>query len=191
MSTTQQDKPGSKPRQRRSKAEQRGQKPGQEQSPKLEQNDEQIGITEAATETVATDAAAIAEAATAAFAATEPSVRTEAPLIGQAAIGEVEPADAPSINPGAPADNGSIGIQTIANAYSSYANKSLQQTGSFVERLMGARSFDKAIEVQSEFARQACANVVVESLNICEIYGRFVRQFFKSWQGFAVGTRRK
>jgi hypothetical protein len=189
MSTTQQDKPGSKPRQRRGKAEQRGQKPGQEQSPKLDQNDEQIGTTEAVIETAATDAAAIAEAA--AFAAPEPSVRTDAPLIGQAAIGEVEPADAPSINPGAPTDNGSIGIQTIANAYSSYANKSLQQTGFFVERLMDARSFDKAIEVQTEFARQACANVVVESLSICEIYGRFVRQLFKSWQGFAVGTQSK
>jgi hypothetical protein len=191
MSTTQQDKPGSKPRQRSRKAEQRGQKPDQQQSPKLDQNEEQAGLTDAAVEAAATDAAAISEAAAAAFAANESSVRADAGLIGQVAIGEVAPADAPSINPGAPAQTGSIGIQTIADAYSNYANRSLQQTGSLVERLMGARSFDKAVEVQTEFARQACADVVVESLNICELYGRLVRQVFKSWQGFALGTRNK
>jgi hypothetical protein len=188
MSTTQQDKPGSKPRQRSRKAEQRGQK--QDPSARLEQNDEQTGITAAAIETAATDAAAIGEAAVATFAPAEASVRVDADLIGQVAIGQVEPADAPSINPGAPADNRSIGIETIANAYTSYAHQSLRQTGSFVERLMRTRSFDRAIEVQTEFARQACADVVVESLNIYELYGRLMRQMFKSWQGFTLGARR-
>ena len=189
MSTTQQDKPGGKSRQRRGKAEQRGQK--QDPSTRLEQNDEQAGITAAAIETAATDAAAIGEAAVATFAPTEASVRADADLIGQAAIGQVEPADAPSINPGAPVDNRSIGIETIANAYTNYANKSWRETGSFVERLMRTRSLDRAIEVQTEFARKTCTDVVVESLHICDLYGRLVQQAFKSWQGFAPGARRK
>lgn len=120
MSTTQQDKPGSKPRPRGRKAEQRG--PRQNPSAKLEQNDEQTGITAATIETAATDAAAIGEAAVATFAPAEASVRPDAELISQVAIGQVEPADAPSINPGAPADKRSIGIETIADAYTNYAN---------------------------------------------------------------------
>src|ERR1700743_2844873 len=100
MSTTQQDKPGSKSRQRRGKAEQRGQK--QDPSTRLEQNDEQAGITAAAIETAATDAAAIGEAAVATFAPVEASVRAGTDLIGQAAIGHVEPDEAPSINPARP-----------------------------------------------------------------------------------------
>ena len=146
----------------------------------------------AAIETAATDAAAIGEAAVATFAPVEASsVRADADLIGQAAIGQVEPADAPSINPGAPVDNRSIGIETIANAYTNYANKSWRETGSFVERLMRTRSLDRAIEVQTEFARKTCTDVVVESLHICDLYGRLVQQAFKSWQGFAPGARRK
>ena len=202
MSTTQQDKPGSKPRQRSRKAEQRGQKG--EQSPKLDQNEEQIG-----TAAVATETAAIGEAAPAEFAASAPAdvsvigqalpdqaltdqVLTDQAAIGQAVIGQVAPADAPSINPGAPADNGSIGIQTIANAYSSYANKSWLETGSLVEKLIGARSFDRVIEIQTEFARQAYASLVAESQNICDLYSRLARQAFRqTFEPFAVGTRSK
>jgi hypothetical protein len=208
MSTTQQDKPGSKPRQRSRKAEQRGQKA--EQSPKLEQNEEQIG-----TAAVATETAAIGEAVPAELAAGEASAPADVPLIGQAmtdqaltdqvltdqaaigqaVIGQVAPADAPSINPGAPADHGSIGIETIANAYSSYANKSWLETGSLVEKLIGARSFDRVIEIQTEFARQAYASLVAESQNICDLYSRLARQAFRQtfepWQGFAAGTRSK
>ncbi len=57
---------------------------------------------------------------------------------------------------------------------------------SFVEKLMGVRSFDKAIEVQSEFARQAYANSVAESQKICELYGELAKQIFRPWEGFAA-----
>jgi hypothetical protein len=213
MSTTQQDKPGSKPRQRSRKAEQRGQKA--EQSPKLEQNEEQIGTAAVATETAALGEAVPAELAVGeAYApadvpligqamtdqaltdqALTDQVLTDQAAIGQAVIGQVAPADAPSINPGAPADHGSIGIETIANAYSSYANKSWLETGSLVEKLIGARSFDRVIEIQTEFARQAYASLVAESQNICDLYSRLARQAFRQtfepWQGFAAGTRSK
>ena len=71
-----------------------------------------------------------------------------------------------------------ISIQTIANAYGDYTKKSLHETGSFVEKLMAVRSFDKAIEVQTEFARQAYANFVAESQKICELYGELASRSF-------------
>ena len=79
----------------------------------------------------------------------------------------------------APADNCPISIQTIANAYGNYTEKSFQETRSFVEKLMGVRSFDKAMEVQTEFARQAYANFVAESQKICELYSELARQTFR------------
>ncbi len=83
---------------------------------------------------------------------------------------------APSIGAVTPADNCPVSIQTIANAYRDYAKKSFQETGSFVEKLMAVRSFDKAIEVQTEFARQAYANFVAESQKICELYSELAKQ---------------
>jgi hypothetical protein len=99
-------------------------------------------------------------------------------------IGEVVPADAPSIVSVAPADNCPISIQTIANAYGDYARKSFRETTSFVEKLMGVRSFDKAIEVQTEFARQAYASFVADSQKIFELYSELAKQIFRPWEAF-------
>ena len=45
-------------------------------------------------------------------------------------------------------------LATIANAYGAYTGKSVELTWSFLERLAAVRSFDKAFEVQTEFAKQ-------------------------------------
>jgi hypothetical protein len=179
MSTTQQDKPGSKSRKRSRKAEQRGQQPDQAQSPNFDQpNEEQIG-----TMVASTDALAIQEAAAAGLASGEASAVADVPVVA--------PSDAPSMDPGAPTGDTPIGVQTIANAYRSYARKSMQQTGVLAEKLMGARSLDKAVEVQTEFAREAYANFVADSGNIWELHSRLVRETFTSWQRLATGAPRK
>jgi len=98
-------------------------------------------------------------------------------------IGDVVPTDVPSIGDVAPADNRPVSIRTIANAYGTYTEKSFHETSSFVEKLMGVRSFDKVIEVQTEFARQAHATFVAESQKICELYTELTKQIFRSWQG--------
>ena len=156
MSTTHQSKPGGKPGQRSRKADQRSPKPDQQQSPRLDQPDAKEQIGE----TVAS---------------------TDASTIGAVAL-----ADAPSIGAVAPADNFPVSIQTIANAYGDYTKKSLQDTRSFVEKLMGVRSLDKAIEIQTEFARQAYGTFVSESQKICELYSELAKQIFKPMEGFVA-----
>jgi len=178
MSTTHQNKPSGKPGQRNRKADQRSQKPDQQQSPKLDQRDakEQIGATVAST-----DASTIGAVAPADVPSIEAVAPADAPPIGAVAL-----ADAPSIGAVAPADNFPISIQTIANAYGDYTEKSFQETRSFVEKLTGVRSLDKAIEIQTEFARQAYETFVAESLKICELYGELAKQIFKPLEGFAA-----
>jgi len=160
MSTTPRDKSSGRPRQRSRKADQRGQKPEQQQNPKVDQrHEDEIGPMVASTDAPTNGAAAL----------------PDVPLIG-----EVAPADAPSIATAAPTANHEISLQTIANAYGDYTKKSFQETRSFVEKLMGARSFDKAMEVQTEFAKQAYANFVAESQKICELYGELAKQIFSA-----------
>jgi hypothetical protein len=71
-------------------------------------------------------------------------------------------------------------------AYTDYTMKSFDGSRSFVEKLIGVRSFDNAIEVQTEFARQAYADFVAESQNMCELYGGLARQIFMPWEHFAA-----
>jgi Phasin protein len=176
MSTTQQHKSSGKPRQRSPKVDQRGKKP-ERQSPKLDQrNEDQIDAMVASTDVPTNGAAEPAEL---------PSSGASAPA-DVPSFGEIAPADARSIGAVAPADNSPVSIQTIANAYGNYTKKSFQDTRSLVEKLMGVRSFDKAIEVQTEFARQAYVSFVAESQKICELYSELAKQIFRSWEGFAA-----
>jgi len=100
-------------------------------------------------------------------------------------IGEVIPPDVPPAGTTQPAAGFAGGIHAIANAYSDYTRKSFQESRSFVERLMGVRSFEEAIEVQGEFAKLAYANFVAESQKMVGLYGQLARQFFRPW-GFVA-----
>ena len=69
-----------------------------------------------------------------------------------------------------------VGIQTIATAYRDYTRKSIQDAQSYVEKLSGARSLDKAMEVQTEFAKQAYETFAADSRKIRGLYGEFFTQ---------------
>ena len=88
----------------------------------------------------------------------------------------------------APADTLPIGLHTIATAYSDYTRKSLEETRCFVEKLSEVRSLDKAIEVQTEFAKQAYDTFVAESQKMRELYGKLARQTLRPLEGFVSKT---
>ena len=76
------------------------------------------------------------------------------------------------------------GAQAIALAYGDYTRKSWLTGRFLVERLITARSFDEAIEIQGDFARQAYANFVAHSERICELYGAWAQQCFRPFDNF-------
>jgi hypothetical protein len=84
------------------------------------------------------------------------------------------------------ADTLPIGLHTIATAYSDYTKKSFEETRSFVEKLSGVRSLDKAVEVQTEFAKQAYETFVAESQKMRELYGKLARQTLKPLEGLVT-----
>ena len=84
----------------------------------------------------------------------------------------------------------SIDFQAIATAYSEYTKKSFEETKAFVEKLSGVRSVDKAIEIQTEFAKQAYETFVTESRKICELYSDLARQSLKPFEDLVANTTR-
>jgi hypothetical protein len=85
-----------------------------------------------------------------------------------------------------PANGFAGGFQAIAAAYADYTRKSFEDTKSFVEKLSGARSFDKAIEIQTEFAKTACETFVAGSQKIGALYGDLAKQSYKPFGGFVA-----
>ena len=80
------------------------------------------------------------------------------------------------------------GFQAIATAYGDYTKKSFEDTRSFVEKLSGVKSFEKAIEIQTEFAKTAYETFIAESQKIGALYGDLAKQSYKPFGGFGART---
>jgi hypothetical protein len=172
MMGTDQDKPVGKPGQRNRKTERRSQKSERQPSPMPDQPQDAKAQIEAAV--MSTDAAPIGAVA----------------LADTAPVGAVVLADTSPIGAVAAAEPVPISFQTIANAYGDYTRKSLEETRSFVEQLTGARSLDKAIEIQAEFAKHTCETFLADSQRIWQLYSELAKQIFKPLQGFLTkGTQ--
>jgi phasin family protein len=112
----------------------------------------------------------------------------EAAAPADAGVGDTPASDA--IAPTAPTDPAPVSFQTIANAYGDYTRKSLEETQSFVEKLRDVRSLDKAMEVQTDFAKRAYDTFVAESQRIRGLHRELARQTFKPLEGLLTGTTR-
>jgi hypothetical protein len=78
------------------------------------------------------------------------------------------------------------GFQAIATAYGDYTKKSFEDTKLFVEKLSGVKSFDKAIEIQTEFAKSAFESFVAESQKIGALYSDLAKQSYKPFGGLVA-----
>src|ERR1700726_3693913 len=85
-----------------------------------------------------------------------------------------------------PANAFPAGFQAIATAYGDYTKKSFEDTKSFVEKLSSVKSLDKAVEVQTEFAKSAYETFVTESQKIAGLYTDLAKQTFKPFEGIVA-----
>jgi hypothetical protein len=171
MSDTDESKPAGKPGQRNRKGEQRRQKSAQPQTLKPDQL--QSGEPDPPQRP-------------------EPDRQPDArePIEAMVAPPDSSPAGAAAPADNVAADTVPVSMQTIANAYGDFTMKSLEETRSFVEKLTGVRSLDKAMEVQTEFAKQACQTFVAESEKIRGLHRELTRQIFKPLESIIARTTR-
>jgi hypothetical protein len=104
------------------------------------------------------------------------AIETAAPLSA--------PADTSPTAPIAAEDNAAVGYRALADAWGNYSRMSLEQTKVYFEKLAGVRSLGAALEVQAEFAKQACETFVAQSQQIGELQGELAKQRLKRFEGF-------
>jgi hypothetical protein len=75
--------------------------------------------------------------------------------------------------------------QEIASQIADYSKRSFDQGTKTVENLLGARSLDKAVEVQTEYARSAYEDYVSHATKLGQLYTDLAKETFKSYQDFA------
>jgi hypothetical protein len=77
----------------------------------------------------------------------------------------------------------SKGWQTIATEYADYSKKSFETGSAALEKLLGAKSLEKAIEIQSDFIKTAYEGFVAEATKLGELYTDLAKETYKPIEG--------
>lgn len=80
----------------------------------------------------------------------------------------------------------SKGAQTIAAEFAEYTRKSFEQGASAAEKLLAARTLDRAVEIQSDYAKTAYEGFVQQATKIGEIYADLAKQSYKPFEGYTT-----
>jgi hypothetical protein len=78
----------------------------------------------------------------------------------------------------------SKGWQAIAAEFADYSKKSFEHGSAAVEKLFGAKSLEKAIEVQSDYAKTAYEGFVAQTTKFGELYTDLAKETYKPYEGF-------
>ena len=69
--------------------------------------------------------------------------------------------------------------QTIAAESSEYSKKSFENSSAFLEKLLGAKSFESAIQIQSEYAKTFFEGLIGYVTKTGELYSNLAKEAFK------------
>ena len=73
----------------------------------------------------------------------------------------------------------SKGLQDIAAESTDYSKKTFAAGTAMFEKLLGARSVESAIQIQTEFAKQAYEGFVTQATRVSELYTRVASDALK------------
>jgi phasin family protein len=73
----------------------------------------------------------------------------------------------------------SKGFQAIAAEVMNYSNRSLDDHTAAMQNIMGAKSPEKAFEIQSEYLRTASEGFMAEATKIGELYADLAKELYK------------
>ncbi len=79
----------------------------------------------------------------------------------------------------------SKGVQTIAAETADYSKKSFEEGSAALEKLLGAKSLEKAIEIQTAYAKTAYEGFVAQATKMGELYADLAKETYKPFESFA------
>jgi len=80
-------------------------------------------------------------------------------------------------------------MQTITAEAADYARKSFEAGSAALERLATAKSFEKALEVQMEYGKQAYEGLVAEATRMTDLCADMAKEAYKPFESVVARTR--
>jgi phasin family protein len=75
-------------------------------------------------------------------------------------------------------------VQAIAAEFTNYSKKSFEEGSAALEKLLGAKTVEKAIEVQNDYVKTAYEGFVAEATKLGELYTDLAREWYKPFEGY-------
>ena len=73
----------------------------------------------------------------------------------------------------------SKGLQAIAVEMAEYSKKSFEDGSATLEKLFGAKSLDKALEIQTDYAKSSYEGFVAQSTKMGELFADLAKEAYK------------
>lgn len=83
----------------------------------------------------------------------------------------------------------SKGTQAIAAEAAEYSKKSFEAGSQAFEKLLSAKSFEKAIEVQLDYTKQAYEGFVAEATKLGELYADMAKEAYKPYESVVAKAK--
>ena len=85
----------------------------------------------------------------------------------------------------------SRGFQQLATETSDYSKKSLEEGSAVIGRLVGVKSLDSLVQVQTDYAKSSYAGLVAQATKVSEILSSVSKDAYKPFEGtFSAFTAR-
>ena len=78
----------------------------------------------------------------------------------------------------------SKGWQAIATEFADYSKKSFEEGSAALEQLFGAKSVEKAMEIQSTYVKSAYEGFVAEATKLGELYQDLAKESYKPFESY-------
>jgi phasin family protein len=85
----------------------------------------------------------------------------------------------------------SKGFQTIAVEMADYTRKAFEDGTAATEKLFGAKSLDKAIEVQSDYVKSSYETFVAQATKFGELYAGLAQEAYKPFESYVAKASAK
>ena len=76
----------------------------------------------------------------------------------------------------------SKGAQAIAVEATEFSKKSFEEGGAAFEKLMSAKSLDKAMEIQTDYAKKAYEEFVAQATKMGDLYAEMAKDAYKPFE---------
>lgn len=83
----------------------------------------------------------------------------------------------------------STAVQAIAAEATEYTKKSFENGAAHFEKLLSAKSLESAIEIQTDYAKQAYETFVAEATKISELYADLAKDAYKPFESLTAKVK--